>query len=37
VNDPIAPHRGCAWVLVIAGFLWVVILLVAAVIVSKFI
>jgi len=32
IEDPIAPARGCAWGLVIAGFLWVAILVAVAVV-----
>lgn len=35
MSDPIAPARGCAFGLLISGFLWVVLLVVAAAIVAR--
>jgi hypothetical protein len=35
MDDPIAPARGCAFGLVIAGFLWLAFFVVLAVIVSR--
>jgi hypothetical protein len=35
MTDPMAPARGCAFGLLIGGFLWVVILVVAAIVGTK--